>query len=359
MNDVYNRLATKLDQLPNGYPATESGVELKILQKIFTPEEAEMALKIRPIPEPAEAIAERLGKPIDEMQGILDDMVHKGQIGSANMKGQQVYMLVPFIVGIFEFQLNRLDKELADLVEQYAPFLMTTVGKFPPAVMRVVPINAQIEAQHEVHRYEDLKKTIEGSQSFQVMECICRKERALQGHPCKKHSTEVCMSFAKHEGAFDKYHMGRIISKDEALRVLDLSEEEGLVHCTYNVQSGQMFVCNCCSCCCGILRGIKHFNAPHLMAKSNFVAFIDQDTCAACGTCADERCPMSAIVEEDGSYRVQTERCIGCGVCTNTCPTSAIALIRKPESDQDQPPDNIVDWYFKRANSRGIQIAVD
>jgi Pyruvate/2-oxoacid:ferredoxin oxidoreductase delta subunit len=225
--------------------------------------------------------------------------------------------------------------------------------------MRVVPINAQIEAQHEVHRYEDLKKTIQESKSFQVMECICRKERALQGHPCKKHSTEVCMSFAKHEGAFDKYHMGRIISKDEALRVLDLSEEEGLVHCTYNVQSGQMFVCNCCTCCCGILRGIKHFNAPHLMAKSNFVAFIDQDTCAACGTCADERCPMSAIVEEDGSYRVQPERCIGCGVCTNTCPTSAIALVRKPESDQDQPPDNIVDWYFKRANSRGIQIAMD
>ncbi|MEI6135342.1 MAG: hypothetical protein WCP72_10235, partial [Desulfomonile sp.] len=152
MNDVYNRLATKLDQLPNGYPATESGVELKILQKIFTPEEAEMALKIRPIPEPAEAIAERLGKPLDEMQGILDDMVHKGQIGSANMRGQQVYMLVPFIVGIFEFQLNRLDKELADLVDEYAPSLMTTVGQFPPAVMRVVPINAQIEAQHEVHR---------------------------------------------------------------------------------------------------------------------------------------------------------------------------------------------------------------
>lgn len=359
MDDVYKRLAAKLDQLPNGFPATQSGVELRILKKIFSPDEAEMALKIRPIPETAQAIAERLGKTTDEMQVILDDMVVKGQIGTVSMQGQQVYLLVPFIVGIFEFQLNRLDKELADLVDEYSPSLMPAVGQFPPAVMRVVPINAKIEAQHEVLRYEDIRQTLQNSKSFQIMECICRKERGLQGHPCKKGSTEVCMSFAKHEGAFDKHHMGRIVSKEEALRVLDLAEEEGLVHCTYNVQSGQMFVCNCCSCCCGILRGVKYFDAPHLMAKSNFVALIDQDTCAACGTCADERCPMNAIAETDGAYHVQPERCIGCGVCTNTCPTGSITLIRKPESDQDQPPDNLFDWYFKRANSRGIQITVD
>jgi Na+-translocating ferredoxin:NAD+ oxidoreductase subunit B len=68
---------------------------------------------------------------------------------------------------------------------------------------------------------------------------------------------------------------------------------------------------------------------------------------------------MNAISETDGAYQVQPERCIGCGVCTNTCPTDSITLIRKPESDQDQPPDNLFDWYFKRANSRGIQISID
>ena len=96
-------LANRLDQFPNGFPETESGVELKILRKIFSPEEAEMALKIRPLPETAEQIAERLGKPAKEMESILDDVAKKGQIGTTKMAGQQAYMLFPFVVGIYEF----------------------------------------------------------------------------------------------------------------------------------------------------------------------------------------------------------------------------------------------------------------
>ena len=75
MRDVYKRLAKKLDELPNGYPETESGVELRILQKVFTPEEAENTLKLRPAAETVEEIANRLGTPVREMQAILDDLV--------------------------------------------------------------------------------------------------------------------------------------------------------------------------------------------------------------------------------------------------------------------------------------------
>jgi Na+-translocating ferredoxin:NAD+ oxidoreductase subunit B len=358
MEEVYTRLAKKLDELPNGFPATDNGVELRILSKIFEPDEAEMALKLRPLPETNEAIAERLGKPAEEMQAILDRMVEKGQIGTTKIQEQQVYLLMPFVVGIFEFQLQRLDKELADLVEEYAPALMPALGGHPPALMRVVPVNAQIQAKHEVHRYEDIRQSLEKAKAFQVSDCICRKEQALQGHPCK-HPTEVCLAFAREEGAFDRYDRGRVISKDEALEIITKAEAEGLVHATYNVQSGQMFVCNCCSCCCGVLRGMKAFNAPYLMAKSNYVAHIDQDTCAACGTCAQERCPVEAIVETDGLYAVQPERCIGCGVCSSTCPTESITLLKKPEDQQDVPPANLMDWYMKRAQSRGITIKID
>ena len=58
MSDVYKRLAMKLDQMPNTFPPTESGVELKILRKIFAPDEAEMALNLEPVPATVEAIAE-------------------------------------------------------------------------------------------------------------------------------------------------------------------------------------------------------------------------------------------------------------------------------------------------------------
>lgn len=356
MEDVYRLLAKKLDGLPSGYPATERGVEIKILEKIFSPEEAEMALKIKPIPETAEAIAERLGRPVEEMKAILENMARKGQIGSFKLEGKQVYMFFPFVIGIYEFQLNRLDKEMADLFEEYAPVLFRTVGGYQPAFTRVIPINARISADLQVQRYEDIYRMMEGAKSFRLQECICRKERALAGHGCK-HSLEVCLSFSREEGAYDEFLLaGRIISKEEAFKVIKNAEEEGLVHCTYNVEKGHVFVCNCCPCSCGILRGVKEFKAPYILAKSNFLAFIDQETCASCGICKEERCPMDAIIEEDSIYRVEGERCIGCGVCTVTCPTESISLVRRPEVEQHKPPANIVEWNIMRAGSRGIEI---
>ena len=359
MTDVYKRLAKKLDDLPNGFPSTESGVELKILQKIFTPEDAELALKIRPIPEAAAQIADRLGKPVAEMEMLLDKMVKKGQIGSTRMNDQQVYLFFPFVFGIWEFQLRRLDKELAELAEEYQPSLMGgTFGQYSPAFMRVVPVNIQIDAQHQVRPYEDLRSTLEKAKSFQLMDCICKKERGLLGEPCK-HPMEVCMAFSDHEGAFDKYPLGKAISKEKAIEVVKQCDEEGLVHLTFNVQNGQMFVCNCCSCCCGVLRGMRLYNAPHLMTKSNYHAAINQETCASCGVCADERCPVKAITETDDGYKVQQDRCIGCGVCVPTCATDSITLERKPEAVHEAPPDHLMDWYFKRAASRGTKIVVD
>jgi Fe-S-cluster-containing hydrogenase component 2 len=358
MTDVYTRLAKRLDELPNGFPSTESGIELKMLKKIFTPDEAEMALKMRPMPETVEAIAERLGKPVAEMQKILDNMVEKGEIGSFKMFGQQMYMLFPFVIGIYEFQLERMDKEMTKLFEEYAPLLVKTVGNFEPAVARVVPVSTEIKQDLHVHRYEDMARMIAESKSFCVRECICRKEQKLEGHQCT-HTFEVCLSFSPEENAFDRYPTGKVVTKEDALGIMKKAEEEGLVHCTYNVEEGQVFVCNCCSCCCGILRGVKQFKAPYILAKSNFVAAIDQDSCAACGVCADERCPMDAIVETDGSYSVLEERCIGCGVCTPTCPTESIKLGRRPDSQQDQPPSNLIEWNAKRAASRGIEIKID
>jgi Pyruvate/2-oxoacid:ferredoxin oxidoreductase delta subunit len=222
----------------------------------------------------------------------------------------------------------------------------------------VVPISKEVDADLLVHRHEDIRQMIEEAKSYRVMDCICRREQALEGHPCK-HPVEVCLSFSNEEEAFEKDPRGRVISKEEAFAVLDTAEEAGLVHCTYNVQSGQAFVCNCCSCCCGILRGVKEYNAPYILAKSNLVAVIDPDECVQCGVCVDERCPMDAIREEDGDYRLLPERCIGCGVCISTCTTEAIRLVRRPESDQDTPPADLVDWSVKRAANRGVQLKLD
>jgi len=96
MHNVYKKLAGKLDQISNGFEATESGVELKLLQKIFSLKDAAIALQLYPIPETVEVIAKRIGKSISETQNILSRMFNKGQIGSIKDSGKQVYMLYPW-----------------------------------------------------------------------------------------------------------------------------------------------------------------------------------------------------------------------------------------------------------------------
>lgn len=352
MKDVYSRLAKKLDQLPHGFPATESGVELKILRKLFSPEDAETALKLQPMPETAEKIAKGLGKPVEEMRETLDAMAKKGQIGCFKMFGEQKYMLAPFVPGIFEYQVDRLDAELAGLVEEYMPTLVRTVGGYKPALARVVPVNAKIDPQLQILNYEDMRRQIEEAKSFQLADCICRKEKALLGKPCS-HPVETCLLFLRDENAFDYFsYAGRVITKEEALQVLDMTEKEGLVHATYNIQEGNVFVCNCCSCCCGFLRGLKEFHMPYFLTRSNFMAAIDGESCSACGVCAEERCPMEAIAAEDGAYSVLEERCIGCGVCSLTCPTESITLVRRPEKERDAPPPSLMHWSVERLAGR-------
>lgn len=355
MTDVYRRLARKLDEMPNGFPSTEDGTELRILRKIFSPEEAEMALKVKPVGETIEAIAHRLGMTVAELQPILDNMVRKGQLFSFPLFEQKMYVLPPFVPGILEFQLNRLDKELAELMEEYRPVLLKSLGSIEPPIFRVLPIQARIDAKAQIYPYEDIRQLMEEATSFNVMECLCRKERALVGHPCT-HSLEVCLGFSKQEHMFDDYPLGRRISKQEALGILAKAEEEGLVHNTFNVEQEPVFICNCCPCCCGILQAVRAAQIPHMLATSSFVAEIDQDSCTLCGICAEERCPVGAILEHHGTYKVLGEQCIGCGVCTPTCPTESIRLVRKPASAHVKPPAHMVEWNLARAASRGIEL---
>jgi Na+-translocating ferredoxin:NAD+ oxidoreductase subunit B len=350
--DVYRRLARKLDALPHGYPSTASGVELRILRKVFEPEDAALAVRLRAIPERAEAIARRVGRPVGEVQRHLESMADRGQVGASLRNGVARFSLVPFVVGIYELQLERLDKELADLFEEYVPHLMKTLGGSKPAVARVVPVNVKVDAKPQILPHDDLRALLSKARSFRVAPCICRKEQALEGHPCS-HTLETCLSFSSRENAYERFPPGgRAISREEAMRVIEAAEEEGLVHCTYNVQREPLFVCNCCTCCCGFIRGIRDFQAPYFLARSGFVARVEAESCNACAACSDGRCPMGAISSDGTSARVEEHRCIGCGVCTTVCPNEALRLHERPAEQRDLPPETIIDWAVERTSSR-------
>jgi electron transport complex protein RnfB len=352
MSDVYTRLRRALDALPHGFPATESGVELTILRKIFSPEDAAMALKLKPLPETAATIARRLRRPTDEVRETLDGMAERGQIYKMKMRGRDHYGLAPFVVGIWEYQLNRLDRELAELFEEYAPTLLQSLGGTAPALARVVPVNRRIDAKAEILPYDDLRKMMESCSSFRVADCLCRKEQGLLGKPCS-HTSETCMSFSREPNAYEGMpEWGREITREEALELLERVEEEGLVHCTYNFQRDPFFVCNCCSCCCGFLRAVTEHDAPYMLARSNYVSEIDVDTCSECGDCANGRCPTGAIVAADEAYAVDQGLCIGCGVCAVACEYDAIGLVPRPVDDQVSPPEDMIRWSLSRIDNR-------
>ena len=359
--DVYRNLARRLDAIPNGFPATESGVELRLLAKIFTPEEAALASVMRLTCEPAADIAARVGLDPDAAYRTLKDMTRKGLIRAKRGEGQLTFGLMPFVVGIYEEQLPRLDAELAALFEQY---VQETRGggitRYMPAVHRVVPVEEAVPFDLEIFPYERATELVEEAKAWGVRDCICRVQQRLIGKGCD-HAVENCLMLAPVEGAFDASETSRPITKEDALRILRQAEETGLVHSTGNYRDGHFYICNCCTCCCGILRGVTEFSIPTAVARSGFRSVVDVELCAGCGDCV-ERCQFGALaVPEDVADGVHPcvvdyARCVGCGLCASVCPTGALHLERRPEDEMAPLPADLKDWMLQRAQERGISV---
>jgi ferredoxin len=351
----YEKLASVLDTIPNGYPEAPDGSHLKILEWIFTPEEAELASQLKLRGETVDEIAARLNRPVEGLSEFLDTMHEKGQINSWQSKsaGSRKYGLMPFAVGIYEEQLERMDSEFAQLVEDYYEYGFKKITATEPVIFQVIPVNQSVSTELEIHHFEKAEQLIESSASWGVRECICRKQKDLIGEGCS-YPRSVCISLAPNkEKAFDNHEISKPITKEEALRLLRESEDAGLVHCTYNVQRDHQFICNCCTCCCGILRGVDNIAEPREYIKTDFVMTVNADLCTGCETCID-RCQFGALSVPEDINVVDPTRCIGCGVCATVCPEDALKLVRTETPEKPVQPDNQIDWMTQRAMSRGV-----
>jgi ferredoxin len=191
------------------------------------------------------------------------------------------------------------------------------------------------------------------AESWGVVDCICRKQKALIGEPCE-HPLDVCMICSDTPGAFDRSSDVRALTQAEALATLQRAAEAGLVHSVTNSQEGLWYVCNCCTCSCAILRGMADLGVANVVARSAFVNQVDEAACVACGLCV-ESCPFDALLVDDAA-RVDQVRCVGCGVCTLVCPEGALSLVRRPENEVLAPPVTERDWMAERATARGIEL---
>jgi NAD-dependent dihydropyrimidine dehydrogenase PreA subunit len=311
-DEVYRKLAKVLDTLPNGFPETESGVEIKLLKKIFEPEEAELFCDLRLSFETAEQVAERTGRPLEGLEEKLIGMKDHGEIMGINLGGTWVFKMVPWAFGIYEFQLPRLDKEFVEMNEEFYGSFGKQFFEKKPQMMQTLPIEEELSVEQEALPHEKVSTLIDSAQSFLLNECICKKEQGLLEHPCDR-PLEVCLAVAPVPGVFDDSPTGRVITKDEAYKLLNECEENALVHLTSNFQNGRFFICNCCGCCCGVLRGINKLGIPATtVINSQFYAKIDPDECTDCGICADERCQVNAISDGEESPTVPRTRSSWC-----------------------------------------------
>jgi ferredoxin len=353
--EVYQKLAIRLDELPQGFPSTGDGTELRLLAYLFTPQEAALGAQLRMTLEKPAEVAERLGMDLREVSDLLKSMAKKGLIKVGGIpRGGMGFGLLPFVVGIYEMQAGRIDREFAALFEAYYQKTRAAMVQVQPPFHRVIPIGESISADMAVQPYMNAASLVKSMASWGVSECICRKQRELLDEGCE-HPLEVCMVMSERENAFPGNEVIRKLDLNEALAVLQMAADAGLVHNVSNHREGHWYICNCCTCSCAILRGMKELGLADVVAKSPYLAVISADQCIQCGACM-ERCPFDAI--EDGVLmQVMEQKCQGCGQCVLACPANAITMAaRNPGSLPDLYASE-EDWLRARAASRKIDLS--
>jgi ferredoxin len=325
-------------------------VEIRLLKQIFTPEEAEIATHMQFLPLPVEKIHRRVKKSgitVEELKEKLDTMGQKGSINFGTANGKKHFGLATFAVGFFEYQLGRLTKEFCEDSQQYAKeaFIKEfNLTKLPQ--LRTIPISQTMDIDDMIETYDGVKNLImERTGPIAVGECVCRQEKDILGKPCKQSEIrETCFFFGVGAAMYVEKEQARMISKEEALKILKRAEEAGFVLQPTNSKR-PMGICCCCGCCCGVLTHQKMLSdKPVQFFNTNFYSEVDADMCSGCETCLD-RCQMEAIDIVDDVATINLDKCIGCGLCVSTCPSEAMSLKKKDE--EYEPPKNTMDFYQK------------
>ena len=355
---IYRILQQHLDKQAIGFPSTWSGADIRLLKRLFTPDEAKLALHLTGKPSSTEQIRERGAADFSPAQtaSLLDSMFTKGAIGWKKKDGADHWFVLPLVIGMYECQDGAPSPEFLDDVDAYMKTLRfgTSFLAVKPSQMRTIPINRSIPVEHHVATYDQVRTIVQNSPGpFVVLPCICRRSEAMKGKPCKKSSREeTCLAFGDMANMVLRRKHCREVTRDEVLAILQQNEDDGLVLQPANTRQPE-FICSCCGCCCGMLSYQKFLPRPIDFWSSNYYAEVSPEACSRCGTCVS-RCQVNAIAltGPSGEALVDLSRCIGCGLCVPTCPSDAVRLNKRasetaPPKDEEALCDEIM------ANKKG------
>ena len=317
-------------------------------------EEAELATHLTLEREDARAIADRAGLPLVEAERRLDEMSDKGLIFSIHPEeGSALYQAAPWVIGIYEFQVNRMSESfLQDLSDYHATRKSRPETETIPQ-MRTIPIGQSLETPLDALPYEQVDELVNAHDRFAVAPCICRRRARMTGGGCDA-PEESCLVFGDFADFYVRSGRGRPIDRSEVKDILARANEANLVLNPTNSRFVAA-ICCCCGCCCGILRGLQRSPKPAEAVASSFIAEFEPEACQGCQICLD-RCQMQAITAEGDRVTLNADRCIGCGLCVSTCPSGALTLVRKPEGEQKEMPATLFETWRTIAKERAEQL---
>jgi ferredoxin len=327
--DIYESLLDMYAVVP-GIPEIADSL-MEVLRLQFTPEEADLAVKVGFRGGNLNRIHEKTGIERENLKKMLNTMADKGTMwispGEEDPRYKTIGIGGPGLIetggwGNVRFPHSvQLMKALHRLEVDFAVKSLPVLG-FPVRVW-TTPAALPSDANPD----ENVVERIKEAGYWGVSTCSCRLPHwiADPGNHCN-HLLETCLFMGDMARWGVEHGMCRVISCDDAIELIRRCNEDGLVH-TYDPDD---FICNCCSDCCVFHVGIRETGAK-LLQPSEFVAQIDDATCSACSTCVD-RCPFDAIqINEYAS--VDAEKCLGCGVCFPTCTTGSVRFVRRLKNE--------------------------
>ncbi|MCW4048916.1 MAG: 4Fe-4S binding protein [Candidatus Bathyarchaeota archaeon] len=341
---TYRKLAEHLDRLPGGFAPSDTGADIRLLQGLFTPEEAELAINLILEKEDAQAIAKKSSLSLVETEKRLHEMAEKGLIYSVQSDDGRIhYQAAPWVVGIYEFQVNRMDD---NFIKNFDDYYSSRIRRSRPETisqMRTIPIHQSIDSRLEVLPYEHVEELVKAHDKFAVAPCVCRRHAKMKGEGCDA-PEESCLVFGEFADFYLRTGRARAIKQSEVWDLLAKANDANLVLNPTNSKFVSA-ICCCCGDCCGILKGLQYHPKPSEAVASSFIAEFDEDACLNCGICID-RCQMQAITAGVDRVEFNSDRCIGCGLCVSTCPSGALTLTRKPGAAEQKIPDTFSEtWY--------------
>lgn len=318
----------------------------QILAYLFSEEEAYVA-SCFPLQESTIGELRRATKMSEEeLLVILENMANKGLIMDLTCGGTTYYLLMPGLIGFFEFTFmkQRADLPVAELARLMTEYLYDDPEQgqareffgSTTQLTRALPYEEYIPVSSVVTTYESAREIINQSGYGAIGQCYCRHKKEHLGKSCEREAPvqNICISLGTAAKFMTRRGFAEKRSKAELLQILETAREYNLTHITDNIRHKPSFICNCCSCCCELLGGVLQ-GYTNGIAKAAYTLEVDEETCLGCGKCV-KTCNVKALEltprqqNETPKLLIDQEICLGCGACISKCTTESLCLKPHP-----------------------------